>query len=68
MTFQVENLDHTVDYLRSHDATFIHEKRELRANDSCHKFITIASPIGFLEFSFVEVEGDPTDIPGFEKI
>ena len=35
---------------------------------SRHRFITIATPIGFLEFTFLEIEGHGDEIPMFEKI
>ncbi|MBI4383628.1 MAG: VOC family protein [Nitrospinae bacterium] len=67
VTYQVENLDRAVQYLREHDATFIHPEKVLRSKNSAHRFVAIASPIGFLEFVFLEIEGDPEDIPMFEK-
>ena len=64
---QVENLDRTIDYLQDHHATFVHMKKEIRSPNSRHHFITIASPIGFLEFTFLEIEGEDDEIPMFEK-
>ena len=68
VTFLVENLDQTKDYLQSHNATFIHPEFKMVSSSSCHRFITIASPIGFLEFTFLEIEGNELDIPLFEKL
>lgn len=68
VTFLVKNLDHTIDYLKNHHATFIHQVIEIESVHSRHRFITIATPIGFLEFTFLEIEGDEEDIPMFDPI
>lgn len=68
VAFQVEDLGRAVDFLKSHDATFIHEEKELRSKNTRHRFVTITSPIGFLEFVFLEIDGDPEEIPTFEKV
>lgn len=68
VVLQVENLDQTIDYLRGHHATFVHMEKEICSPNSRHHFITIASPIGFLEFTFLEIEGQDDEIPMFEKI
>ena len=68
VVLQVENLGQTVDYLRGHHATFVHREKEICSPTNRHRFITIASPIGFLEFTFLEIEGPDDDIPMFEKI
>ena len=68
VVLQVENLESTIDYLQHHDATFIHTEKEIRSHNSRHRFITIASSIGFVEFTFLEIEGMDDEIPMFEKI
>ncbi len=68
IVLQVKNLDETVDYLKEHHATFIHEEKEICSKASRHRFITIATPIGFLEFTFLEIEGNDDEIPLFAKI
>lgn len=68
VTLLVKNLDRTIEYLKNHHATFIHDVLESDSADSRHRFITIATPIGFLEFTFLEIEGDKEDIPMFENI
>ena len=67
VTFQVENLKKTINYLQSTDATFVHAEKEISSDDCTHRFITIATPIGFLEFTFLEIEGDENVIPMFEN-
>ncbi len=67
VTFKVKDLKKTVEYLKAHDATFVHGEKEVRSDSSVHRFVTIATPIGFLEFSFLEIEGEESDIPMFEK-
>lgn len=66
VTFRVKNLKAAIQHLQEHNATFVHAEKELRSDKSCHRFITIATPIGFLEFTFLEIEGD--GIPMFESI
>jgi len=68
VVLQVENLDQTIDYLQHHHATFVHREKEIPSQNSRHRFITIASPIGFVEFTFLEIEGEDDDIPMFETI
>ena len=68
VTFQVEDLQQTIDYLEDHEATFVHGEKEISSNNSTHRFITIASPIGFLEFAFLEIEGDENEIPMFDRV
>ena len=68
VAFQVDSLDRVVEYLKSHQATFIHLGKMVESSHSRHRFVTIASPIGFLEFTFVEIEGDEDDIPLFEQV
>ena len=68
VTFQVKNLDEACRYLKDHHVTFVHRPIEIESRESIHRLITIATPIGFLEFSFLEIEGDEEDIPMFEKI
>ena len=68
IVLQVENLDRTIDYLQDHHATFVHMEKEIRSKNSRHHFITIASPIGFVEFTFLEIEGKDDGIPMFETI
>ncbi|OGW20224.1 MAG: hypothetical protein A3K09_07360, partial [Nitrospinae bacterium RIFCSPLOWO2_12_FULL_47_7] len=68
VTFIVDSLDRATDYLKSHDATFIHPEKEIRSENSSHRFVTIATPIGFLEFAFLEISGDADEIPMFDKI
>ena len=68
VVLQVENLKRTIDYLQDHHATFVHSEKEVTSHNSRHRFITIASPIGFVEFTFLEIEGDEDDIPMFETI
>ena len=68
VVLQVENLNRTIDYLQDHYATFVHMEKEIHSPNSRHQFITIASPIGFLEFTFLEIEGEDDEIPMFEKI
>lgn len=67
VTFHVDNLDKTMDYLANHDATFIHGEQEISSNNTRHRFISITTPIGFLEFTFLEIDGDEDEIPMFEK-
>lgn len=68
VTYQVESLDRAVDYLKEHDATFVHPERVVESNESRHRLVTIATPIGFVEFSFLEIEGDEENIPMFEHV
>lgn len=68
VTFQVENLDRAAEVLRRNDATFIHSEQKIRSGNTRHRFITIATPIGFLEFTFLEIEGDESEIPLFETV
>ncbi len=68
VTFLVKNLNHTIEYLKNHHATFIHDVLEIESGHSQHRFITIATPIGFLEFTFLEIEGDEDEIPMFDHI
>ena len=68
VVLQVENLGQTTDYLNAHHATFVHGVKEISSPTNRHRFITIASPIGFLEFTFLEIEGPDDDIPMFKKI
>lgn len=68
VVLQVDNLDRTLGYLKDHDATFIHPAKEIGCGGNRHRFATIASPIGFLEFTFLEIEGDENTIPMFETI
>ena len=68
VVLQVENLAQTIDYLRCHHATFVHMEKEFCSPNTRHHFITIASPIGFLEFTFLEIEGQDDEIPMFEKL
>ncbi|MDT7041288.1 VOC family protein [Candidatus Nitronereus thalassa] len=68
VVLQVENLDRTIDYLQDHYATFVHREKEVCSPNSRHHFITIASPIGFVEFTFLEIEGNEDEIPMFETI
>jgi len=67
-TFLVKDLDIAVEYLESHNATFIHPIKEIKQADTTWRFTTIATPMGFLEFSFVEIDGDEEDIPMFERV
>ena len=66
VTFLVNDLDRTIEYLKDHHATFIHDVLEIESGHSRHRFITIATPIGFLEFTFLEIEGDEDEIPMFD--
>ncbi len=66
VTFQVKNLDKTIEHLKSHYGTFIHDVKENSSKNSRHRFISIATPIGFVEFTFLEIEGDEKEIPMFE--
>ena len=66
VTFLVKDLDRTIEYLKDHSATFIHDVLEIESALSRHRFITIATPIGFLEFTFLEIEGDEDEIPMFD--
>lgn len=68
VTFLVEDLQQTIRFLRDHSATFIHEEQVIETQATSHRFITIATPIGFLEFSFLEICGDETLIPMFETL
>ncbi|QPJ64320.1 MAG: 4-hydroxyphenylpyruvate dioxygenase [Candidatus Nitrohelix vancouverensis] len=68
VTFLVEDLQATIKYLQDHDATFIHEEKVLESEGTCHRFITITTPIGFLEFSFLQISGDENAIPLFESL
>lgn len=68
VTFQVESLQRTVDFLKKHDATFIHAEKEICSQNTSHRFVTISTPIGFLEFAFLEIEGDENEIPMFETV
>ncbi|MFQ5671581.1 MAG: VOC family protein [Nitrospinales bacterium] len=68
VTFQVSDLDKTIDYLADHDATFLHGDKEFFSKNTRHRFITITTPIGFLEFTFLQIDGDEDEIPMFEKI
>jgi len=68
VTFLVEDLQQTVRFLRDHEATFVHEEKVIETLETSHRFITIATPIGFLEFSFLEICGDETLIPMFETL
>ncbi|MGP0565939.1 MULTISPECIES: VOC family protein [unclassified Nitrospina] len=68
VTLQVEDLDRAVDYLKEHHATFVHPEKVVEAGHSRHRFVTIATPIGFLEITFLEVTGNEEDIPMFEKV
>ncbi|MFQ5443578.1 MAG: VOC family protein [Nitrospinales bacterium] len=68
VTFQVKSLEKTIEYLKEHDATFIHPEQEAASAATRHRFITIATPIGFLEFTFLEIEGDENEIPQFERL
>ncbi len=68
VTFLVKSLDPTIEYLKNHHATFIHKVLDVESSHSRHRLITIATPIGFLEFSFLEIEGDKEDIPMFDNI
>ena len=68
VVLQVESLSQTIDYLQNHHATFVHIEKEIFSPTNRHRFITIASPIGFLEFTFLEIEGPDDDIPMFKKI
>ncbi len=68
ITLQVKNLDQTIAYLENHHATFIHKENEIGSKLNHHRFVTIASPVGFLEFTFLQIEGDENEIPLFEKI
>jgi len=40
----------------------------IETRETSHRFITIATPIGFLEFSFLEICGDETVIPMFDTL
>ncbi|MFQ5451169.1 MAG: VOC family protein [Nitrospinaceae bacterium] len=66
VTFQVDHLETALTYLKDHHATFIHKEKEIREGHTVHRFITIATPIGFLEFTFLEIDGDENEIPMFE--
>ena len=66
VTFLVEDLQQTIRFLRDHDATFVNEEKVIETRGTSHRFIAIATPIGFLEFSFLEICGDETLIPMFE--
>ncbi len=68
VTFRVDSLDQATDYLKSHDATFIHPGKEVGSKDTVHRFVTIATPIGFLEFTFLEIKGDADKIPMFDRV
>lgn len=68
VTFLVKDLDKTVSYLREHHGTFIHPEVKVESAHSSHRFVTIATSIGFVEFTFLEIEGDAADIPMFEKL
>lgn len=68
VTFVVDSLNQATDYLKSHDATFIHSEKEIFSKYSSHRFVTIATPIGFLEFTFLEINGDVDEIPLFDRV
>jgi 4-hydroxyphenylpyruvate dioxygenase len=68
VVFIVDNLDRTMDFLKSHDATFVHSEKKIDAGNSSHRFVTIATPIGFLEFVFLEIGGDADEIPMFDRV
>lgn len=68
VVLQVENLAQTIDYLQDHHATFVHAEKEISSPTNRHRFITIASPIGFLDFTFLEIVGPDDEIPMFKKI
>jgi 4-hydroxyphenylpyruvate dioxygenase len=68
ITFLVVDLARAIDYLSNHHATFIHKTIEVESNRSRHRLISIASPIGFLEFAFLQINGDEEDIPLFENV
>ena len=68
VVLQVENLDRAIDYLQDHHATFVHREKEVCSQNSRHYFITIASPIGFVEFTFLEIEGHEDEIPMFQTM
>ncbi|NIR48466.1 MAG: hypothetical protein GWO41_01630, partial [candidate division Zixibacteria bacterium] len=68
VTFLVKNLNRAIEYLEDHHATFIHEVLQVESQRSQHRFVSIATPIGFLEFTFLEIEGDEEDIPMFETL
>jgi 4-hydroxyphenylpyruvate dioxygenase len=66
--FQVEDLDSAVKHLETHGATFIHPVKEIKHEGSTWRFTTIATPMGFLEFTFFEINGDEDHIPMFERL
>lgn len=68
VTFLVDSLGQALDYLRLHDATFIHSEKTVCSNDSSHRFVTIATPIGFLEIAFLEISGNAGNIPMFDRV
>ncbi len=68
VTFLVEDLQETICFLRDHDATFIHEEKVIESGETCHRFITISTPIGFLEFSFLQITGNENLIPMFDAL
>ncbi|CAI2719142.1 VOC family protein [Nitrospina watsonii] len=68
VTLQVEDLDRAVDYLKEHNATFVHPEKGVESDSCRHRFVTIATPIGFMEITFLEVTGNEADIPMFEKV
>ncbi len=53
VTFLVEDLQQTIRFLEDHSATFIHDEQVIETRETSHRFITIATPIGFLEFCFL---------------
>lgn len=68
VTLQVADLDRAVDYLKEHHATFVHPEKVVESGASKHRFVTITTPIGFLEITFLEIQGDEADIPMFERV
>ncbi|QPJ61614.1 MAG: 4-hydroxyphenylpyruvate dioxygenase [Candidatus Nitronauta litoralis] len=67
VNLQVESLQRALDFLGAHDATFIHDPKEIHSANCCHRMTSIATPIGFLEIGFIEIDGDENEIPMFQS-
>lgn len=65
--FRVSDLDQAYRALRARDATFVTERTDVRSPIGAARWFTIATPLGDVDFTFLERPDGPFVPPGFEQ-
>ncbi len=68
VNFEVVDLDETFRRLEEREATIIHEIKTVEEDGGTYRYFKIASPMGNLNYGFVERDNYDTYAPGFETV